>query len=93
MKELNRQGEACRRLMTVPVIGDLNASAFVTTIGRGEQFRCGRGLACWLGLVSGQRSSAGKERLLGISKRADSYLKAHPHPWRSRTSISIAQIW
>ncbi len=46
MKELNRQSEACRGLMTVPGIGDLNASAFVTAIGREEQFRCGRDLVC-----------------------------------------------
>ncbi len=64
--------------MTVPGIDDLNASAFVTAIGRGEQFRCGRDLACWLGLVSRQHSSAGKERLLGISKRGDSYLRRIP---------------
>lgn len=75
MKVLNRQSEACRRLMTVPGIGELNASAFVAAIGRGEQFRCGRDLACWLGLVPRQHSSAGKERLLGISKRGDSYLR------------------
>ena len=75
MKALNRQSEACRRLMTVPGIGELNASAFVAAIGRGEQFRCDRDLACWLGLVPKQHSSAGKERLLGISKRGNSYLR------------------
>ncbi len=48
MKALNRQSAACRRLMTIPGIGELNASAFVAAIGRGEQFRCGRDLACWL---------------------------------------------
>lgn len=75
LKALNRQSEACRRLMTIPGIGHLNASAFVAAIGRGDQFRCGRDLACWLGLVPKQRSSGGRERLLGISKRGDSYLR------------------
>jgi transposase len=75
MKALNRRSEACRRLMTVPGIGELNTSAFVAAIGRGQQFRCGRDLACWLGLVPKQHSSAGRERLLGISKRGNSYLR------------------
>ncbi len=75
IKALNRQSDACRRLMTIPGIGDLNASAFAAAIGRGDQFRCGRDLACWLGLVPKQHSSGNRERLLGISKRGDSYLR------------------
>ena len=87
MKALNRQSEPCRRLMTVPGIGELNASAFVASIGCGDQFSCGRDLACWLGLVPKQHSSAGKEQLLGISKRGDSYLRRIPiHGARAHVS-------
>ncbi len=75
MKTLNQQSDACQRLVPVPGIGELNASAFVAAVGRADQFRNGRDLASWLGLVPRQHSSGGKERLLGISKRGDSYLR------------------
>jgi len=44
-------------------------------VGDGRQFRRGRDRAAWLGLTPGQHSSGGKERLLGMSKRGDSYLR------------------
>ncbi len=75
IRELNRMIPECRRLMTIPGVGELNASAFFTAIGDASQFARGRDLAAWLGLVPNQHSSAGKERLLGISKRGDSYLR------------------
>lgn len=51
------------------------ATALVATIGDGSQFRSGRQLAAWLGLVPRQHSSGGKERLGRISKRGDGYLR------------------
>lgn len=44
-------------------------------MGDGRQFKRGRDLAAWLGLTPGQHSSGGKDRLLGMSKRGDSYLR------------------
>ncbi len=53
----------------------ITATALVATIGDASQFRSGRQLAAWLGLVPRQYSSGGKERLGRISKRGDGYLR------------------
>jgi len=63
------------RLQSVPGIGPITATALVAAVGEGGQFKRGRDLAAWLGLTPGQHSSGGKERLLGISKHGDSYLR------------------
>lgn len=70
-----RQHPDMQRLMQVPGIGPLTASALVTAVGDATQFRNGRQLAAFLGLVPRQQSSGGKSRLLGIHKRGDSYLR------------------
>ncbi len=49
------------------------ATALIASVGDGKQFRNGRQMAASLGLTPRQHSSGGKERLLGISKRGDSY--------------------
>lgn len=71
----SRDNEQCRRLEQVPGIGRLTASALVATVGSGHEFKSGRQLSAWLGLVPKQCSSGGKTRLLGISKRGDGYLR------------------
>jgi transposase len=70
-----RTNEACVRLQTIPGIGPLTASALVSAVGDGRQFKNGRQLAAWAGLVPAQDSSGGKPRLLGISKHGDTYLR------------------
>jgi transposase len=70
-----RNEEAARRLMTVPGIGVLNATALIAAIGRADNFARGRDLAAWLGLVSRQVTTGGKPRLVGISKRGNKYLR------------------
>ena len=65
----------CRRLLTIPGIGPIIATALVATLGDPRLFRSGRHLAAWLGLVPRQNSSGGKERLGGISKAGDGYLR------------------
>lgn len=67
--------EAARRLMTIPGIGPLSATALVAAVGDGRQFRKARDLAAWLGLVPRQNSTGGKTTLLGISKRGSPYLR------------------
>jgi transposase len=64
-----------QRLASIPGIGVLTATALAATVGEGQDFRNGRQLAAYLGLVPRQASSGGKARLLGISKRGDSYLR------------------
>lgn len=70
-----RVTEAGRRLMTIPGVGPLLASALVATIADPKAFRTGRNLAAWIGLVPKQNSSGGKERLGGITKQGDRYLR------------------
>ena len=69
LAEWARSEEAARRLMTIPGIGVLNATALIAAIGRAESFARGRDLAAWLGLVPRQITTGGKPRLVGISKR------------------------
>jgi len=64
-----------RRLMRMPGIGPITASAIVATIGDAKQFRTGRDLAAWLGLTPLNRSSGGKERLGRITKKGDRYIR------------------
>jgi transposase len=70
-----RREDACRRLCEIPGIGALNATALVAAIGNGAAFDKGRDLAAWLGLVPREHSTGGKQRLLGISKRGNKYLR------------------
>jgi transposase len=65
----------CQRLMTIPGIGPLTATALVAAVSDASAFKNGRQCAAWLGLVPRQHSTGGKERLLGMSKRGDSYLR------------------
>ena len=65
----------CQRLMTIPGIGPLTATALVAAVSDASAFKNGRQFAAWLGLVPRQHSTGGKERLLGMSKRGDSYLR------------------
>jgi len=75
LKTWHRQNAASKRLEAVPGIGPLTASALVASVGDAKSFKNGRQLAAWRGLVPRQHSSGAKERLLGISKRGDTYLR------------------
>jgi transposase len=70
-----KEDETARRLQSIPGIGPITATALAASVGDGRQFRHGRDLAAWLGLPPGQHSSGGKDRLLGMSKRGDRYLR------------------
>lgn len=77
-KEIQRQGmenKAAQQLQQIPGIGPITATALVSAIGNGTQFRRGKDMAASLGLVPRQHSSGGKDRLLGISKRGNAYLR------------------
>jgi transposase len=65
----------CQRLLTIPGIGPLTATALVAAVNDATHFKNGRQFAAWLGLVPRQHSTGGKPRLLGISKRGDRYLR------------------
>lgn len=67
--------EAAKRLQAIPGIGPITATALVCAVGDGKGFKRGRDMAPWLGLVPKQHSSGGRDKLLGMSKRGDAYLR------------------
>ncbi len=69
---------AVTRLMAIPGVGLLTATAIIATVGDMKSFRSGREFAAFLGLVPRQSGTGGKVRLLGISKRGDVYLRTVP---------------
>jgi len=75
LESLSAQDENCQRLLSIPGIGLLTATALIAAIGDVSVFRNGREMAAWIGLVPRQHSTGGKPTLLGISKRGDSYLR------------------
>jgi len=70
-----RSTDVGRRLMDIPGVGPVLASALVAAVADPKSFRSGRDLAAWIGLVPRQNSSGGKERLGGITKQGDRYLR------------------
>lgn len=76
IKAWHRDTEASKKLAEVPGIGPITASALVASVGDAKSFGNGRQLAAFLGLVPRQHGSGGKQNLLGISKRGDTYLRA-----------------
>lgn len=71
----HRDNAASQKLAKIPGIGPMTASAMVASIGDARNFKDGRQLAAWLGIVPRQHSTGGKSMLLGISKRGDTYLR------------------
>ena len=71
----HKQNEASQRLCQISGVGPLTATAMVATVGNAQHFKNGRQLAAWLGIVPKQQSSGGKQQLLGMSKRGDTYLR------------------
>src|SRR6201999_2111147 len=67
--------EPCRRLVAIPGIGPVIATATIAAIGNGAAFKKGRGFAAWLGVVPGEHSTGGKQKLTGTSRRGNKYLR------------------
>ncbi len=72
----HRQSDVSQQLVTIPGVGILSATALAATIGDASNFKNARQLAAYLGLVPRQHSSGGKDKLLGISKRGDGYVRS-----------------
>ena len=75
IQKWHRDNAASRKLAEIPGLGPITASAIVATVGDAREFKNGRQLAAWMGLVPRQNSSGGKQNLQGISKRGDTYLR------------------
>ena len=76
IEAIHRAHPVCRRLDKVPGVGSISATAIVAAVADPSAFKNGRQFAAWLGLVPKQSSSGGKEKLLGISKRGNVYLRS-----------------
>jgi transposase len=75
IQALHRTSEASRRLETIPGIGVIGATAIAATVTEPSASKSGRELAAWIGLVPRQHSTGGKQKLGGISKQGDRYLR------------------
>lgn len=90
---LARQDATSQRLMAIPGVGPMLATALVAAVGSGAAgFRDGRGLAAWLGLVPRQHSTGGKARLLGVARHGNRYLRRLlVHAARSLKRVAIGR--
>jgi len=70
-----RTDERCKRLQKIEGVGPIISTAILGTIGDAREFKNGRSLSAFWGLVPRQSSSGGKQQLLGISKRGDGYIR------------------
>lgn len=70
-----RANEDMKRVAQIPGVGLLTATAAIATMGQASAFKSGREFCAWLGLVPRQTGTGGKVKLLGISKRGDTYLR------------------
>ena len=75
LDQVYRTNPLCQRISAIEGIGPVIATAVVAAVGNATTFENGRQLAAWLGLVPRQYSSGDKQRLLGITKRGDVYLR------------------
>ena len=75
IKLICKESDQCRRIMSIPGVGELTATAIVAAVPNANEFKNGRHMSAWLGLVPRQSSSGNKQMLLGISKRGDRYLR------------------
>jgi transposase len=71
----HQASDVSRRLESIPGIGVIGATAITATVTDPSAFETGRDLAAWIGLVPRQNSTGGKEKLGGISKQGDRYLR------------------
>ena len=71
-----KDSEVCQRIAKIKGVGPKTATAIVAAVGDGAEFKNGRHMAAWLGLVPRQHSSGDRKVLMGISKRGDQHLRS-----------------
>jgi transposase len=96
----HRSNETSKRLDEIPGVGPALATALVASVADPRAFRSGRDFSAWIGLVPKQHSSGGKDRLGGISKQGDRYLRSlftagalaviplRQNPWRQAPALA-----
>lgn len=75
LRTWHKEDKASRRIAEIPGVGLLTATAAVASMGDPKSFKSGREFAAWLGLVPKHTGTGGRIRMLGISKRGDTYLR------------------
>lgn len=75
IEQLAAQNPAYANLLPMPGIGPMISSAYIAAIGNGRQFKCGRQVSAWLGMVPRQHGTGGKLQLKGMTKNGDRYLR------------------
>ena len=75
IQQTAKENEDCQRLTEIPGVGPVTATALIAAVGNASAFRKGRNLAAWMGIVPGEYTTGGKQKLLGISKRGNKYLR------------------
>ena len=75
IERISKENSLCRRLQQIPGFGPIVSTATVAAIGNGSAFRRGRDFSAWVGIVPRQYSTGGKQKLFGISKRGNHYLR------------------
>jgi len=75
IERLARSSDLCQRLQSIPGFGPLLATALVASVGNGGAFKRARDLSAWIGIVPRQLSTGGATRLVGITKRGNSYVR------------------
>ena len=73
--QIARENEACQRLVAMPGVGPVTATAIIATIGNGAAFCKGRDFAAWLGVIPEEHSTGGKQTLWRIPLRGNQYLR------------------
>ena len=76
MERFCKSNESCKNLQTIIGVGPVVATGIYAAAGNASQFKTGRDMSAWLGLVPRQHSTGGKEVHLGISKKGDRYLRS-----------------
>ena len=76
IEQVFRNSEACQRIAKIKGVGPKTATAVIAAVGDGSEFKNGRHLAAWVGLVPRQFSSGDRKVLMGVSKRGNQHLRS-----------------
>ena len=95
-----KASDVCQRIARIKGIGPKTSTAMIAAIGNGSNFKNGRHLAAWLGLVPRQHSSGDRHVMMGISKRGNQHLRtllsmapglSSGPPWKNRCNEHVGQ--
>ncbi len=92
VKVICKENNACQRILKIPGIGELTATAIIAAVPDPNEFKNGRHMSAWLGLVPRQSSSGNKQVLLGISKRGDRRIRTFWDAWLFQATVRLSVL-